>query len=380
MTLPTEAQFLTARLTRAVRLLTVAITLATLAGLELPVLLANRDGYTRVGPQYAAFGLFALVAVGETVTTLRGRLRSPWRWPALVLVMLSSAAATATVRPGDLLGIPHWSFGMVGWVLVLLTFGEPLALFAALLLAHYLITLAQAVSGGGVAPTLAGGLNQTMLSAAFQFSAVVFAVSLRRTAVAAATAWWAGEQARTSAAVADGLHADRVDRYAGLARTTVPLLAGLGSGGLDPGDETVRRSCAIEAARMRRLFADTDPAPDPLVHQIHACVELAERRGVRATFAERGEHRDIPKPVRLALTEAAAVALATARERIRVTLVRVPGMVTVSVVSDAVEQVRDALADLRGDPHRGVTVSWVVLGRHIRVASVWRDDGLGSSE
>ncbi|HKS99343.1 MAG TPA: hypothetical protein VJT31_07420 [Rugosimonospora sp.] len=382
MTLPdgacVEADVLAARLTRAVRLLTVAITLTTLAGLELPVLVANRDGYTRVGPQYLAFGLFALVAVGEAVTALRGRLRSPWRLPALVLVMLVSAGATATVRPGRLLGIPHWSFGMVGWVLVLLTFGEPVALFAALLATHWLVTLGQVALGGGAAPTLAGVLNQAMLAAVFQLSAVVFAIALRRTAVTTANAWSAGERVRTSAAVAGSLHDDRVERYAALAVTALPLLAGLGSGELDPGDESVRRSCAIEAARMRRLFADTDPVPDPLVQHIRACVELAERRGVRVVFAECGPHRAVPRPVRLALTEAAAVALATARERVRVTLVRTADAVAVSVVSDAASPAPAAVTEPRGDPDRGVIVSSVVLGEQLRIVSVWTHDGRGT--
>jgi hypothetical protein len=373
-----EADTFAARLTRTVRLLTIAITLTTLVGLELPVLLANRGGYLRIGPQYLAFGLFALVTAGETVTTVRGRLRSPWRWPAVAVTLLASVAATATVRPADLLGIPHWSFGMVGWVLVLLTFGESLAWFAALLMAHYVITIGQvALGGGAMAPTYAGSLNQTMLAAAFQLSTVVFAIALRRTAVATAAAWRAGEQARTGAAVAENLHADRVERYAALAHTTLPLLAGLASGDLDPGAVAVRRSSAIEAARIRRLLADTDPVSDPLVHHIRACVELAEGRGVRVSFAECGEGRDIPRAVRLALTEATSIALATARDRVRVTLVRAPGTVTVSVVSDAVEEVRAALAERRGEPVHGVIVSSVVLDRCIRIASVWADDGTG---
>ena len=365
-----EAGLLTARFTRAMRLLTAGITLAILGGLELPVLVANRSAYTNVLPQYLAWVLFALVAVVEAVAAASGRLPGWWRWPAVLLVLAASATATATVRPEDLLGIPHWSFGVVGWALVLLTFGEPLSRFVVLLLGHYLITLVQVLPGGVVAPTLAGVLNQAMLAAAFQLSAAVFAAGLGRAATGTAHAWWRGEQERTRAAIADSLHADRVERYALLATTTSPLLAGLGSGALDPGNEAVRRSCAIEAARMRRLLADTDLVADPLVHHIRACVELAEQRGVRAAFAERGEYVDIPKPIRLALTEAAAAALATARETIRVTLVRTPSTVTVSVVSDAVPALTAALAEISGATD-AVTVSSVVLGDQIRVASVW---------
>jgi hypothetical protein len=366
-----EGELLTARFTWAMRLLTVTVTLAILAGLELPVLAANHSAYTNEGPQYFAFGLFTLVALGEAVTTFRRRLHSPWRWPAVALVLAASAAATATVRPEDLLGIPHWSFGVVGWVLLLLTFGEPLTVFGVLLAVHHLITAGQIVYAGMMAPMLADGLNEVMLAAAFQLSMCVFAVGLRRAGKTTADVWWHGEQERTRAAVAESLHADRLERYAALAKTTSPLLSGLGSGELDPGDEAVRRSCAIEAARMRRLFADTEPVPDPLVHHIQACVELAERRGVRATFAERGEYRDIPKPVRLALTEAAAAALATAQETIRVTVVRTPSAVTVSVVSDAVAKVQAAVA---GSTTRDdVTVSTVVAGDRIRIASVWTE-------
>jgi hypothetical protein len=370
--LASETDVLIARLTRMTRLLVVAVTLAVLGGLELPVLVANHGAYPHRGPQFLAFGLFTAVALTEVGNALTGRTWGRWRWPLCALVLAASVAATATVRPDDLLGIEHWSFGAVGWVLVLLTYGEPIPAFLGLLAVHYALTIGQVVPAGTAAPTLAGALNQTMLAAVFQCGACVLTAGLHRAAVTAANAWSAGEQARTGAEVASRLHSDRVARYRELSTTTVPLLAGLAAGTLDPAADDVRRSCAIEAARMRRLFADTAAVPDPLVHHLLACLDLAERRGVAVTFAVRGDAVPVPRAVRLALTEAAAAALATARHKARVTLVRADATITVSVVSDAVDELTAAVS--RTDlAVAGVTASTVVHEGQVRVASVWKE-------
>jgi hypothetical protein len=220
--------------------------------------------------------------------------------------------------------------------------------------------------GGAAAVTFAGAVSVTAVTAAFQLTVGVFAVLLRGIAATAAATARERERIRTAEAVAEQLHADRRDRYASLAESVTPLLGGLASGALDPADEAVRRACAVEAARMRRLFAEDPTAPDPLVHELRACIELAERNGVAVRFAERGERPPMPTRVRRLLTEPAVAVLATAKSTARLTVVGLDGTVTVSVVADAPP---DTVPEVGGD---GVTTSTVVAEDRIWVEATWR--------
>jgi hypothetical protein len=144
----------------------------------------------------------------------------------------------------------------------------------------------------------------------------------------------------------------------------VPLLTGLAAGVLDPADERVRTRCAIEAARMRRLFAEHDEVPDPLLHELRACVDTAERRGVTVYLGSCGQRPDVPLRIRRALTEPVLVVLTTTRSHARVTVVGSPVSVTVHAVADG---------DRPELPPSGeVAVSTLALdGRHW-VEATWR--------
>ena len=87
-------------------------------------------------------------------------------------------------------------------------------------------------------------------------------------------------EATARQAVADRIRATRRARWLELRATAEPLLSGLAAGTADPADLAVQRACAVEAARLRRLFAEADETPDPLVHELHACADVAQRRGV----------------------------------------------------------------------------------------------------
>jgi hypothetical protein len=348
----------------------VGITLVVLYALEFPVLLANRAYYVLFAAQLAAFAVFTAVALVEMVAILRGRRVCGWRWLWVTLVLLASAVATATVEPERLLGIPHWSFGTVGWVLALLTLGEPIGVLATLLGAHYLVTAVQVAAAGQAATTLVGAFNQAVISSTFQLMVGMLAALLRHIAVAASMAGRSEERVRTADAISRRLDADRARRAAELATTSGPLLAGLASGRLDPASPRVRRRCAVEAARMRRLFVAESAELDPLVNQLRACIELAERGGgLRVQFAERGEPRFVPVKTRLGLTEAAAAVLATATEPVRITLVRTSSEVVVSVITTASPAVEAALAAVRVDD---VALSMVTTAERVQAKATWR--------
>ncbi|TDC74551.1 hypothetical protein [Streptomyces hainanensis] len=118
-----------------------------------------------------------------------------------------------------------------------------------------------------------------------------------------------------------------------------PLLDGIATGRLDPGDPEVRRRCAVAAARVRRAFAETDQVEAPLLHELRACADVAERRRVAVDLEVLGDLPEIPRPVRRALTEAPLVALADARTHARVVVVADERGVAVSVVADATRPV-----------------------------------------
>lgn len=361
-----DTELIATNFLRGLRWAAVGVTLVVLFGLQVPVVLANRDAYTSFALQVVAIAVFAAVALVVAATIVWHRRLGRWRWPLVGVVFAASVAATAGVTPRHRFGLAHWSYGTAGWPLVLLTLGSGIGVFAGLLAAHYCVTVAQVVAGGAAAGTFGGVVSETAVTASFQVAVCVFAVLLRTVAATAARTAREQERLRTAEAVADQLHADRRDRYASLAQSVTPLLGGLASGALDPADEAVRRACAVEAARMRRLFAEDPTAPDPLVHELRACIELAERNGVAVHFAERGERPPMPTDARRLLTEPAVAVLATAKSAARLTVVGREGTVTVSVVADAP---LDAVPEVDAD---GVTTSTVVTGDRIWVEATWR--------
>nr|CTQ95779.1 NanT5 [Kibdelosporangium sp. MJ126-NF4] len=360
-----HAEDVASKYMRGMRWSSAGISVVILYGLELPKLLANWDSYRPVEVQIAALAVLtvvSLVCVSDRVVRLCRR-------PLIAVVLATSIAATLTVAPVDRLGTPHWSDEIVGWPLVLLAMGRTAVLFAGLLAVHYVPAFLLAIFDGPVDVTFAGAVNTTVVTSAFQVSVVLFANALRRVAMSVARRSREEEQARTADAVASQLHADRKDRYAALAETTAPVLAGLASGTLNPGDETVRRTCAIEAARMRRLFGETTVSPDPLVDELMACVGLAERNGVSVRFSERGERPPVPVLMRRLLTEPAVAVLATARGNVRLTVVGAGEQVTVSVVADS------APYDLPVVDNDEITTSTVTTGDRMWVQATWRGRG-----
>lgn len=351
---------------RGLRWATVAISLIVLFGLQLPVMLTNRDAYPSFGVQLLAFAVFTAVTLVVAAMTALRRELGVWRWPLMVVVLAASIAATAGVAQEDQFGVEHWSYGTVGWPLVLLSFGSGLGVLGGLLATHYCVTVVQVLVGGAAAVTFAEVVNVTAITASFHLSVGVFGVMVRRIATTAARTAREQERLRTEEAVAEQLHADRRERYAGLAGSVAPLLGGLAAGTLDPADPVVRRACAVEAARMRRLFAEDPSAPDPLLHELRACVELAERNGVAVRFASRGERPLLPKQARRLLTEPAVAALATAATTARLTVVGRDGTVTVSAVADAPPE------SVPSVDTGGVTTSTVVSEGQIWVEATWR--------
>ena len=319
---------------RGLRLGVVVMSLVILLLLDLPKLLANLDAYRVPAAQFAVAAGFLAITGIVAVATWRDRPLGWWRWPLVVVAFALSILATQTINADDRLGVAHWSEGDAGWWLALLLLDSRIAVFACVVAAQYVVTFGHAVIAGHAEVTMAGMVNATLIVLSYQFAVGMIAAVLRALAAPAARAAREEEQLRTAEAVKQQLHEDHRERFVGLAETTVPLLSGLASGQLDPSDEAVRRACAVEATRMRRLFVESAAESDPLLHELRACIELAERNGVSVSFAEYGNRPAVPMRARRTLTEPAVAVLATARGKVRLTMAGTDETVTVSVVAD----------------------------------------------
>ncbi|MFG3497506.1 hypothetical protein [Streptomyces sp. NPDC047928] len=338
------AEQISDRLQGGARFAALGILAAIHVGLALPALLSRLSGYRRPWLQLAAFGLLTLVLVVLAVSTVLGmrrvarRSRGPsavWPFVGLGCTVVASAAATSDLPGAFFLGTWHWSFLEAGWFGVVLLMDRPLGLTWAFIGGHLAVTFAQLLLNGVPGRQEAAGMAVSALAVCgFQVAMAVGARLLRDCARSASAALREQERLHTEAAVAEHLHHDQRDRYRALNATVFPLLAGLAEGTLDPRDEEVRRRCALEAAKLRRLFAENDYAADPLVHELRAGIDVAERNGVGVQLAVRGDPAELPRGLRRALIEPVLAALAAADRTARATVVRGGGRVRVGVVID----------------------------------------------
>lgn len=309
-------------------------------GLALPGLWESLPEYRDPVVQWVAFGTLSALLGPELWYELRRR-RRPTGWITAVLVVTVAATAVSTTglpSGEEFLGRGHWSYMVAGWFIVVLLLDRPLPQVAAGLGAVLVITTVQLFAAGLPDRVLLAGMGTSVVViCAFQLAVAAIARRLRAQAATVQRARREEERLHTRQLVDEQLHADHLRRYRELSATALPLLGGIADGSLDPADPLVRQRCAIETSRLRRLFAEHDETADPLVHELRACLDLAERGGLPVRFAVRGRPLPLTPQVRRALTEPVLVALAGARGDARVTLVRDPERVRVGVVTAAPE-------------------------------------------
>jgi hypothetical protein len=302
----------------------------------LVAILAHRWAYRSFGAELAAWGLMAGVGVAGSVRLLRGRTGAVVSWLLAAAVLAASAVATAAMASGQELTPAHWALGATGWFGVLLLLRRPIAELAGLIAINAGFTLVVLLRDGAAdRASLARFLLMTYVMAAPQLGVALVVRALDGTARRVAAGVERQAVIRRRGQVADALHRSRLDRYQTVRRSVVPLLVGLAGGDLDPADRRTQRRCAVEASRLRRLFAETDDVPDPLLHELRACADLAYSRGVVVDLQVVGHLPALSLPVRRALTEAPLHALAGAERHARVTVFGRSGEVAVSVMADA---------------------------------------------
>ncbi len=327
-----------AQLRHGLRIATLLVATALVFGLGLSNFLRHLDLYGSPLTQLAAFAALGAVLAGEAALLLRGRSWGRLRGPALALVLGASALSYVTLPDGRTSTGADWIFGAANWVGLVVLLDRPLRAAASFLLAHELTALLHLLllddpSRADLARFATGSVTVF----GFPLCVAVVATVMRGLSAAAATSRAEIERVRVAEAVAAKSHARRQRRLAELSVSTVPLLEGLADGSLLPEDPVVQRSCAIEAARMRRLFAEADTVADPLLHELRHCIDVADRKGVVVELDARGEWPEPPVSVRRDLTEVVLIALATAVSRARVTVMGSADLVSVSVVADCGE-------------------------------------------
>ena len=338
MTVPdqqAEEPYLALALVRGLRIASSVIVLVILVGLVLPHVLADLPLYrpTWTGPAW--FATLLAVAVADAVLVARRRSWGAARWPAAAGVLAISVWATALLPAAELVGPAHQTLGAVGWFGVLLFTDRGVGFVLGFLAAHFGLTLVQLGLAGRLdAATLVNLAVVAAVTGGFQVATGAAGAALTRTAATATDAARRRAATLTDEAVARQVHADRERRYAGLRENVLPLLRGIGDGSLPPASPQVQRRAALEAARLRRLFAEDDEVRDPLAAELAALVDVVERRGTDVQFSARGRRPVPPPPVCTQLVEEVGAALLAARRSARVTLGPVGAGVAVSVVAD----------------------------------------------
>ena len=377
---PRPSAVLAARYARA---LDIAVVVAA-AGWQLagagPLLLAHLGSYPSDPFQFAAWCAISLIIAAGSVLLLRGSSRRQTGWALAAAALVISTAAAAACPPAHMLEI-NWSWGTAGWVGVLVLLRRPLSELGVFLTLEALAMFAVLARDGLHQPNVAAFITVLAGSTGIQVAISVAARTLHVPAQQAEEAATREADATARQAVADRIRAARQARWLELRATAEPLLSGLATGTADPADLAVQRACAAEAARLRRLFAEADDTPDPLVHELHACADVAQRRGVAVDIETAAQFPAaqfpgtqlpgaqfpgsqlpaVPPEGRRAITDLAIAVLVNAISRVRVTLTGTGDGVIVSLVCDspADPELPSAPAGLVVDSQRDGPSLWV---------------------
>lgn len=301
------------------------------AGLALRPVLEHADR----GLAVAAYAALACVTASCAPWVLRRRtVPVPVVAAGTVVVLAALIAAVVALPAADRFGPADWAAGLVGWFLLLLLL-DRLPFFLTAFGLHLVVVIGPVLYdapdryGLGEAGTVIIG------NTVVQLSAMVIARLVSRRAREAMALAAERDRLATRVLSAEQWERGRRTAFAGHLGASLSLLADLADGLLDPRDPATRRWAALAATQLRRLFAENDDVPDPLVHEVAACLDVAERRGLDVSLAVSGAAVDVPAPIRRELTGPVAAALAAAGTRARVSVLRADGDVRVAVVSDA---------------------------------------------
>ncbi|GGM75714.1 hypothetical protein GCM10011609_09520 [Lentzea pudingi] len=317
----------------AVSAITRQVLLVVVVAVQLVLPLPTLVSHPHAPTAWLAYGLLTAV-----LAVVAGHVAAATPTPAYLAVvpLAASVLATTALPAGASFGAADWAFGLVGWYLLLVLVERPAALVAALS-AHICFSIAWFAHDGSGDVGTAGVV--VLSGTSFQLGVLVITRVLHRDARLAAEAAVEHDAARTKEELARQREQDLRAGFEGQLGALLPLLADLADERASVADQTTRLRCSVAAVQLRRLFAENDDVPDPLLHELTACVDVAERRGVVVSLAVSGTATPVPTEVRRELVAPMAQALAVANGRAKVSLLRTATEVRVAVVADAAETV-----------------------------------------
>jgi hypothetical protein len=330
-----SAHLVATRYTRGTAVAVVVIVASWHSLNDLGATVASWSGYRWPPVVAAAWLVFAALAgfAARALLIRGGELRRPWFAAGLLLAL--AAAVDLASSPVQVLTTSNWGWGAIGWVALILFWRTGVRDLVTFLAANAVIALAVLIVDDQLTRgSLARYLMIVTGTGALQLGLAGTVVALRAAATWTAQASTAHAVTVTARAAAQEAHLIRRRRYEALRRDTGEVLTELAYADGDPADPALQHRCAAAAARLRRLVVETDDVPDPLVHELRACADIAERKGVIVELVTAGRVPWLPVRVRRALTEPPIGVLATAKTRARITVVAGTDQVTVSVIAD----------------------------------------------
>ncbi|MFC3500939.1 hypothetical protein ACFOOK_08190 [Micromonospora krabiensis] len=317
---------------RGARIVSIVIALAWHSAIALPAVLAARSELAAPTVVLAAWVLVAVTGLLAGVRLLRG---SPLpAWPLAGLLLVVDGTVFAAAGESQLFTAANWVWGTLAWFFVLALWGRRVVGLLALLVAHSLIALVAVIGHGATASADLARFamyvygTSSLPVAVFVGGAAIAALARERAATAAASHAVAAERD-----AAEQARRDRRDRLALVSGTAETVLAELADGRADPTDPEVQRRAMLAAARLRRLIAESDDVPDPLLHELRAAADVAERTGLPIELVTVGTPPPLPVSIRRRLADPFAALLADARGWARLTVVAGPDEVVVSLVT-----------------------------------------------
>ncbi|GAA1871027.1 hypothetical protein [Asanoa iriomotensis] len=289
-------------------------------------------------PWAAAAGWVLFVVVGVLATA---RLFYGFAVPVLPLlaVLLIVDVLVIAVTPDlKIFTSLNWAWGTIGWFALLLLYDRGIGTLVGVLVANAVFGLVGVIAAspdGHGAVDLSRFVMYIYGTGVLPIALHAAMSALRETASNAAVSEAARAALESERLGAAHAQQERQERLGIVSEAAGALLHDLATGRADPADLDVQRSCALAAARLRRLIAESDDVPDPLLHELRACVDVAERQGVPVDLIAVGELPELDVAIRRRLAEPLAATLATARDWARVTVVAQPDEVVVSLTTPA---------------------------------------------
>ncbi|MDX8053732.1 hypothetical protein SK571_30540 [Lentzea sp. BCCO 10_0798] len=286
----------------------------------------------------AAMVSIALTALTVVIAVIMARLQVG-TYAIRVLALCATGISIATVAayiPGNAVEeIGCWMSGTIGWIGVLLILHWQLNIVGGVLIGLPSLSFATLVlMQQPEHPVVLRLFSGLFITVGVQICAVLVDRVIIHSVRTAISATHSGVLIAAKDNAARAVQTGRLRRFAEMDREFTRLLTDFAHGGIEPSDPAVRRRCELAVGRMRRLLAESDTVETPLLHELQASADAAERRGVVVELIVIGDVPQIATTERRAITEAALVTLVATQTHARITVLAESDAVTVSVFAD----------------------------------------------